>query len=596
MEYLTQEDFKKMVLLSYQRVEEQKDQINKINIFPVPDQDTGTNLTKTLLGIKAAISSKEFKDLNEVSQAVLDGAIDSAQGNAGVIYTGFLAGFLPVLDKNPVGVPKLSLAFEEGAKRARISIQSPKEGTILDVIEAVAEVFKKESESEKDIIVIFKKALASAHDALLKTREKMEIFKKANVVDAGGLGFLIILESYLEALTGEKKEERKEENYSEKIRRFVQTISYRYEIVSLIENSRFSEKSLKEKLKNMGDCLDIVQAGSKTKIHIHTDSPDEVKGVIRESGVILSLREEDMAKEVVGEESVKKVSIGIVTEDVAMLLPKIIERYQVEIVGLKYEWPVENELPGENLYQKMREADKRGIKIFPKTSQAPPKSYFEAYQKQLQKFDKVLCIALDSKVSGSYNSARQAVEMLKEEDRGKVYVIDSLNAAGGQALLVLRAIELIQERREIEEVIEELENLIPQTRLYIAFEDPKWVEAIGRISRSQADWIRRMKKINLHPLMELKKGVVSKGGVVFAHDVAEAIFKKILKESRKTIKEKKGIRVIICHADNLEQAEKLKKIVKERIGAEVPFISLGPLIICAAVGPGALLVGWAPAY
>ena len=440
---------------------------------------------------------------------------------------------------------------------------------------------------------IFKAAVEKAKEALLATREKMEIFRKANVVDAGGLAYLMILESHLETLEGEKKKEIKEEKPSEKVRRFVQTLSYRYEVVSLIQNPKFDEKTMREKLKNLGDSLDIVQVGNKIKVHIHTDLPDEVKKIMRETGQILSLREEDMAKEVVGEESVRKVSIGIVTEDVTDLPQKILERYQVEIVKTILDWPEEENLPGENIYQKMREADKRGTKTFPKTSQAVPKSYLNAFQKQLEKFDKVLCIAITSKISGCYNSACQAKAMLKEEEKERVYILDSLQAAASQALLVLRAIELIQEQREISEVIDELKKLIPQTHLYIIFEDPKWIEAGGRMSKSQANWVRRMKKINLRPLITIKDGVITKGGVIWAKDMAEALFKKISKESQKTRKQGKRIRVIIGQADNPEGAEELRKMLKE-IKAGVPFVGLASPVVCAHTGPGTLIAAWQP--
>ena len=592
MEYLTQEELKKMMLLSYQKIEENKEQINKINVFPVPDQDTGSNMAKTLLGIKEAIEGKEFKDLSEISEAALDGALTSAQGNAGVIYVGFLASFLPLLDKNPVGVKKLAIAFEKGAERARKSIQNPKEGTILDVIDATAETFKKEAVRETNIISIFKLATEKAREALLATREKMEIFRKANVVDAGGLGFLIIMESYLEALEGEKKEEKREEKPSEKVRRFVQVLANRYEIVSLIENPKLNENIVRDKLKKLGNSIDIVQIGNKMKIHIHTDYPEEVRDVMRETGSILELRTEDMAKEVAGEPSVRKVSIGIVTEGNITLLPqKILERYQIETVDAIVDWPAGENLPGENIFQKMREADKRGIKEFPKTSQAIPKSYLDAFKKQLQKFEKVLCITITSKISGCYNSACQAKEMLKEEERERVYILDTLQAAASQTLLVLRAIELIQEQREINEVIDEVKKLISQTHLYVIFEDPKWIEAGGRVSKSQANWIRRMKKLRLHPIIELKNGIIGKGGIVIAKDSAEALFKKIGKESQREIKAGERIRVIIGHADNPEGAERLRQMLKE-IKAEVPFVSLASPVICAHTGPGTLIAAW----
>jgi DegV family protein with EDD domain len=591
MELLTQKELKEMMLLSAKKIEEHKEEINKINVFPVPDQDTGNNMAKTLQGIKEAIGKKNFKDLSEISEAALDGALTTAQGNAGVIYTGFLAGFLPLLDKNPVDAKKLAAAFEKGAERAKESIQNPKEGTILDVINTAAQTLKEESEKEKNIIDILKSVAEKSKEALLATREKMEIFRKANVVDAGGLAFLMILESYLEALEPSlAKAEAGKEKPSEKIRRFVQTLSNRFEVVALIKNPKFNEEAIRQKLKSWGNCLDIVRVKDKMKIHIHTDYPEDVKKIIREAGQILSLREEDMAREVVGEESVRRVSIGIVTDDVAMLLPKITEKYKIEILPIRYNWPEEKDLPGENIYQKMREAEKRGVPATVKTTQINPKQYLEAYQKQLKEFDKVLCITLSSKLSGCYNSALQAKEM--SENPGKIFVLDSLMAASGQALLILKAVELIQEQREIKEILRELKELIPKIHTYVIFEDPKWIEGIGRITHSQANWVRRMKKINIHPLTELKNGLVCKSGVIFASSSGEALFKKVLKESKKARREGRKIRTVIGHADKPEEAENLKKLLKEKIKAEVSFIAMGPTVVCAAAGPGTLLVGW----
>jgi len=308
----------------------------------------------------------------------------------------------------------------------------------------------------------------------------------------------------------------------------------------------------------------------------------------------LELRTEDMAKEVVGEPSVRKVSIGIVTEgNIADIPEKILERYQIETVNAIVDWPEGENLPGENIYQKMREADRRGIKTFPKTSLGTPKSYLAVFKQQLEKLEKVLCISISSKLSGCYNSACQAKEMLGEEEKEKVYILDSLQAAASQGLLVLKAIELIQEQREMTEVIEEIKKLIPKTHLYVIFEDPKWIEAGGRVNKSQANWIRRMKKLNLHPLMTIKDGVVTKGGVIWAKDIAEAIFKKIAKESQKARKKGKRIRVIIGQADIPEGAEKLRQMLKT-IKAEVPFISLASPVVCSHTGPGTLLAAWQP--
>jgi len=486
--------------------------------------------------------------------------------------------------------------MKEGAKTAREAIQNPKEGTILDVIDAAAQSLEKESNKENDIIQLFKKAIDKAHEALLLTTEKMEVFKKANVVDAGGFGFLIILQSYLEALEGAtfaKTMTGEERKSSEKTKRFVETLSNRFEIVALIQNPKISQEELRQKLEKLGNSLEVVSVGKRMKLHIHTDFPDEVKDIVRSAGTIESLREEDMSKEVVGEESIKKTSIGLVTDEIADLTQKIADHYQIEVVPYKVNWPEGENLPGENIYQKMREAEKQGITKLPKTSQASPKDFQDAYKRQFEKgFKEIICITLSSKLSGGYNSALQAKQTLPEDKRDKVFVFDSYNATSGEGLLVLRAIELIQEQKETYKILQELKNVVSKTYLYAFLTDPKWLEWGGRLSHSQASWVRRLQKIGARPILGIKNGVVAQIGFRFGvKDTPEAIFKEIERASRKDRKEGKKIRVVITHCDNLEEAKELKDKLKQ-IKAEVSFINLTSSVVGVHVGPGSLVAGW----
>lgn len=593
MDKITKKELRKMIFFSQERIEKNKEKINKINVFPVPDQDTGGNLAKTLGGIKKSISDKEFKDLDELANAALEGALEAAQGNAGVIYTGFLAGFLPAFqNRNPINAEKLSAAMREGAIKARQSIQDPKEGTILDVIDAAAETIGKESKKDKDIISLFKKATKMANEALLATRDKMEVFKKANVVDAGGLGYLMILESYVDALEGSELREE-EERSSEKVRKFVQTISFRYEVVFLVKNQRIKREELANRLEKIGDSIEILEVQGKTKVHVHTDDPDEVKKIARDAGEIQSLRTEDIAKEVAGEVSVKESSIGIVVEETSDMPQKIINKYRLGFVNHVIDWPEGEKLPGDNVYQKMRAADRKGIKSLPKTSQASPKAFRDIFQDEFKKLSKnaeVISILLSSKLSGAFNSANQAKQMMPNP--AKVFIFDSLNVSAGLALFILRAIELNGEKRDFIEIIKKLKNLIPNVYLYGALEDPKWLESGGRMSHSQAIWVRRMQKIGIRPLITVKKGKIEKGGICFrAKDLSTAIFKKIKKTSKKARNSGKKIRVVINHCDNKEEAEKLRKKLKE-IKAEVPYINLVSPVIGVHVGPGTLIAAW----
>lgn len=286
--------------------------------------------------------------------------------------------------------------------------------------------------------------------------------------------------------------------------------------------------------------------------------------------------------------------IGLVVDEGADLPQEIIEKHQMAVVLVKMDWLDLENLPGENTFQKMREAEKRGIKSFGKTSQPSPKDFLDAFKKQLERFEKVLCITLTSKLSGTYNSANQARGILREEDQKRVFIVDSLSASCGEGLSDLKAIDLIEQGKEIEEIVKELEELIPQVRLYAMLKDPKWLEASGRISSTVANWFRRMQKIGVRPILGFKKGVIKAIGVkAGAKDIPTALFHQLEAKTKKLRNQGKKIRVAITHGDDLEGAQRLKEMIeKELKGTEVAFINLIDNVLGVLVGPDALVLAW----
>ena len=286
--------------------------------------------------------------------------------------------------------------------------------------------------------------------------------------------------------------------------------------------------------------------------------------------------------------------IGIVTEEAADLPREIIEKYQIAIVPVKLFWPEIENLPGANTFQKMRELEKTGTKSFGKTSQPSLKDFLDKYNYQLERFDKVICITLTSKLSGSNNSAVQAKKFLEEEKQEKVFVLDSLSASSGQALIVLKAVELIESGKEINEIVKELEEFIPQIHCYIMFKDPKWVEAAGRISHLVATLMREMGKRGIRPIMTFKEGVLKPTGLkAGAKDIPTALFKQLETETEKLRKGGKKIRVAITHGDDLEGAQRLKEMIeKEPKNVEVAFLNILDNILGALAGPDAITLSW----
>ena len=286
--------------------------------------------------------------------------------------------------------------------------------------------------------------------------------------------------------------------------------------------------------------------------------------------------------------------IGLVIDEAADLPREIIEKHQIAVVPVKMDWPDLESLAGENTFQKMREAEKREIKSFAKTSQPSPKDFLDAFKKQLEGFEKVLCITLTSKLSGTYNSANQARTILREEDQKRVFIVDSLNASCGEGLLDIKAIDLIEQRKDIEEIVKELEKFVPQIYLYGIVEDPKWLESLGRISHTLANWVRRMQKIGVRPIIGIKKGVIKAIGIkAGAKDISVALFHQLEAKTKKLRNQGKKIRVAITHGDDPEGARRLKEMIeKELKGVEVAFINLIDNVLAVLGGPDALILAW----
>jgi len=287
-------------------------------------------------------------------------------------------------------------------------------------------------------------------------------------------------------------------------------------------------------------------------------------------------------------------SIGIVTEETADLLPEMIAEHQIAAVPVILNWPDIEKLPGENTFQKMRELESREIKSFGKTSQPSPKDFLAKYLYQIERFGKVLCITLTSRLSGSYNSAVLAKTLLAPEEQGKVFIVDSLNASCGQALVVLKAIDLVSSGKGVEEIVKELEEFVPQVHAFVMFEDPKWLEASGRISHMVANVMRGMAKIGIRPLLTFKGGALVPAGLkTKARDTAGVLFRQLEKDTERSRKTGGRIRMAITHGDTPEEAQRLREMAERELeNIEVAFISIINDVVGSVTGPNTLSFAW----
>lgn len=283
-----------------------------------------------------------------------------------------------------------------------------------------------------------------------------------------------------------------------------------------------------------------------------------------------------------------KESIGLVTDEASEISDEWAKENQVEIVKAEVNWPYFNieEIPGENIFDKMREADKQGKKVVVKTALSNLAGFKKAFETQLEKYDKVLYIAVSHKFSGAINGAFQMRNLLKEKER--IFIFDSFSGTSGEGLFVLRAKELIDQGMEINDILNELNKLKPKVKVIAFFQDPKWVVASGRVSKTAGEWIRRIKKWGFQPIIRIRDGQATSGGIVKAQDEISAIL-KIMERFKK--RSQKKLRAFISHGGIENQAQKLKKELEE-LEIEVPMVTMASLVVAGHTGPGTMICGW----
>jgi DegV family protein with EDD domain len=262
----------------------------------------------------------------------------------------------------------------------------------------------------------------------------------------------------------------------------------------------------------------------------------------------------------------------------------IVEKYNMYLLPFTVDWAEGEGVEGKTIFEKMRNVKKQGLKTHPKTSQPSMGAYKKAYDEIIAKDNDIVCITISSKISGTYNSAVQGKKMTNEDAQKRIFIVDSLNADASEALLAIKAAELAKQGLSAEEISKAID--ISKVHLFGMLESPRWLEAGGRISSTVAGILESAQKIGLRPILGIKDGLIHPTTVKMkAKDTAEALFKEL-----QGLKNPK-LRIGISHGDNLEEALRLEKMIKENLPeSKIDFISMTSFVIGAHVGPGAVIV------
>ena len=290
--------FKQMILHGAAAITAQKQAINDLNVFPVPDGDTGTNMSMTIATAAEALRKAAPASVGQASSVTASALLQGARGNSGVILSLLFRGLSKALKgMETADAAAFAAAMQEGVAAAYKAVMKPAEGTILTVSRLAAERAVNAAEEHNSVEYVIEQAIAQGEITLAQTTDMNPVLKKAGVVDAGGKGFLLILGGMLSALRGEERPELTEENAQEKADFAMlneEDITFTFDTVFIVRKSGRSIEPFRRFLDGIGDSLVIGEDDEAFKVHVHTDIPGEALTEAQKYGTLELAKIENM--------------------------------------------------------------------------------------------------------------------------------------------------------------------------------------------------------------------------------------------------------------------------------------------------------------
>lgn len=492
------------LLAGLHMVQRKQDYLNKINVYPVPDGDTGTNITATL---SYALETAEVTDsAGETMSSIADAALVGARGNSGIIFAQFLSGLSEAMrDAQNVAKEHFVHAAENARLRAYEAVTRPKEGTMLTVMRAWAEALHHEADSAQSIAELLRKAGPALADSLEKTRDMLPQLKAAGVVDAGASGFVEFIAGAERFINGKVKAPflaRRMGSHKLSLGDKIELhesgeVRFRYCTEALIAGQAIDREVLRSSLEPFGDSLIIAGTGEQVRIHIHSDQPAQVFASLTSTGRVVQQKVDDMLLQYEVAHR-RKYPIAIVTDSTCDLPRELIDQYQIQVVPLHI-------IAGENEYLDKLTIDSEEFfdladrsPQFPTSSQPSIGLFTRIFSYLSTYYDSIIAIHVGGGISGTVSTGAQAAKSL--DGAKQISVIDSRHISGSLGLIVLRAAEAVAAGKSHDEVVSEVESYIRKAQLLVSVHTLEYFVKGGRI-KPMAGVLGKL--LNLKPIISV---------------------------------------------------------------------------------------------
>lgn len=552
-------------------------ELNKINVFPVRDKDTGSNLASTIRSVIDNIKpNKSYKKaIGDIAEAALIGA----RGNSGVIFAQFLYGLSnETKNKNVITLNEFAESVKKSIPYIYEAIANPVEGTMLTVISDWSNFLSSKKEGLQDFQKVIIDSIVVLEKSLSETTSKLKSLKKFGFVDAGAKGFVVFIKGVIEFIQNRNIRSLALEQienvsliHSEEI--FDEDIPFRYCTEAIIKNLQIDTISLKQFLGESGDS--IVVAGSKNicRIHIHTNHPAELFHKLKDIGTITFQKVDDMLRQQEVANN-RKWNIALVTDSTCDLSQDLIDFYQINVVPVNLNFGDNHYLDKVTLQPEQFYDLLESSQEFPKTSQINERTFTNLYSNLASHYDAIISVHLTSQFSGTFANSVKAGKRIENEFNKPVYVIDSKNLSGALGLIVLKAAQSIEVGETPESVVKSINTDISNAKIFVSVKDLKYMIKGGRVSKP-AGFIANTFGIN--PVISMdEEGKSLMFGKTFSQ---KASLKKIFKYIEKIGRKKSVWNYIVLHAHNLDGAKSAEIKMLEITGKKpVSVVDISPVI------------------
>jgi len=568
-------------LAGAKKIVENQHELNKINVYPVPDGDTGANLAATVRHIMDRVrpDSSYRKTIEEIADAALEGAV----GNSGIIFAQYLYGLSR--HSRDDSLENFISSLKEAVKVMTEAVAKPVEGTMITVIRDWAEYLENHKDETRNWLDLWVRALGRARQSLSETTQKLDVLARAHVVDAGAKGMVHFLEGVVDFL--KKPSFRKAYivlpslfSDDDVAINLPETVAYRYCTETILKGRELDPHRIRESVQDLGDSLAVAGSGGAVRVHMHTDQPAVLFQRLGTYGILSNPKADDMRLQLEAAHR-RKWKIALLTDSSCDLPPNLFDQYQIHMVPLHLFF-------GENQY-----LDKITIvpdqfygmldrtPVYPTTSQPSVKTFQTTYSRLASHYDSVIALHLTGKFSGTYANSLKAAERVAKETGKPIHVVDSEQLSGTLGLLVLKTARAVAQGLTHAEIIGRMREWISKTRLYVNVKTLRYMVRSGRVSPLKgrvANWL------NLKPIVSMENG----GSKLIDKSFGwKSGFRKMLKRIARTRVDE----YCVLHAHNHEYAAEYASNLEKLTGKKAvftldisPAIGLHAGIGCVAVG------------